>query len=85
MFRALRAARAVVSNDSGAAHLAAALGLPTLAFFGPTDPARCGPLGPRVGLLRADRPDRLGSISTAAAHEAFRRLLGATDGGSAGP
>lgn len=84
MLRALLAARAVVSNDSGAAHLAAALGLPTLAFFGPTDPARCGPLGPRVGLLRADRPGGLGSISAATAHEAFRRLPGAAEGGSAG-
>jgi ADP-heptose:LPS heptosyltransferase len=81
MLRALRGARAVVSNDSGAAHLAAALGLPTLAIFGPTNPASCGPLGPRVGLLRCDRPDSLGSVSVATAHEALEQLLGlgATD------
>jgi len=78
---ALRSAHAVVSNDSGAAHLAAALGRPTLALFGPTDPARCGPLGPRVGLLRGDRPADLGSISVAAVHEALARLLGAAASG----
>lgn len=33
----------VVSNDSGPMHLAAALGVPTLAIFGPTDPRLFGP------------------------------------------
>ena len=37
--------RAVVSNDSGAMHLAAALGLPVTAVFGPTDERATGPLG----------------------------------------
>ena len=32
-----------VGNDSGITHLAAALGLPTVALFGPTDPAIWGP------------------------------------------
>ncbi|MFQ5738302.1 MAG: glycosyltransferase family 9 protein [Acidobacteriota bacterium] len=36
----------VLTNDSGAMHLAAALGRPLLALFGPTDPARWGPRGP---------------------------------------
>lgn len=44
----LRACRAVVSNDTGAAHLAAALSSPTLQLFGPTDPARTRARGPRV-------------------------------------
>ncbi|HZI65361.1 MAG TPA: lipopolysaccharide heptosyltransferase II [Thermoanaerobaculia bacterium] len=38
-------ARAVVSNDSGPMHLAAAVGTPVVAFFGPTDPGRTGPTG----------------------------------------
>jgi heptosyltransferase-1 len=32
-----------VGNDTGPLHLADALGTPTLALFGPTDPARNGP------------------------------------------
>lgn len=38
-------------NDSGPAHLAAALGVPTVAIFGPTDPAVWAPCGPRVAAL----------------------------------
>jgi heptosyltransferase II len=38
-------------NDSGAAHLASALGVPTVAIFGSTNPARTGPLGPRTAIL----------------------------------
>ena len=41
-----------VGHDSGPTHLAAMLGLPTLALFGPTDPAAWSPLGPRVTVLR---------------------------------
>lgn len=42
-----------VGNDSGASHLAAAAGAPTLALFGPTDPALWRPVGRRVRVLRA--------------------------------
>ena len=41
-----------LSNDSGPMHLAAALGVPTLAVFGPTDPTETGPLGPRARFVR---------------------------------
>src|SRR5262249_57694229 len=40
----LALARAVASNDSGPAHLAAAVGTPTVVFFGPTDPRRTAPV-----------------------------------------
>jgi lipopolysaccharide heptosyltransferase II len=40
-----------VGNDSGPMHLAGALGLPTVAIFGSTDPGRTGPLGPRVRVI----------------------------------
>ena len=36
----------LVSNDTGPMHLAAALGTPTLALFGATDPGVSGPAGP---------------------------------------
>jgi hypothetical protein len=51
--RFLSGARAYVGNDSGITHLAAALGVPTVALFGPTDPAVWGPRGREVRILRA--------------------------------
>jgi heptosyltransferase-2 len=43
-----------VGNDSGAAHLAAALGVPTGVVYLSTDPRRTGQRGERVTLLVAD-------------------------------
>ena len=45
LIHATRRALAVVGVDSGPLHLAAALGKPGDAIFGPTDPARNGPYG----------------------------------------
>ncbi len=50
---ATRRALAVVGIDSGPLHLAAALGKPGLAIFGPTDPARNGPYGGSIEVLRS--------------------------------
>ncbi len=44
---------AYVGNDSGISHLAAAVGAPTLAIFGPTDPQIWGPRGRWVWTMRA--------------------------------
>jgi len=40
-----------IGNDAGPTHLAAQLGIPTLALFGPTCPERWGPTGPSVRIL----------------------------------
>ncbi|MBO0779867.1 MAG: glycosyltransferase family 9 protein, partial [Ktedonobacteraceae bacterium] len=40
-----------LGNDSGITHLAALLGLPTLALFGPSDPVTWRPLGCSVSVL----------------------------------
>jgi len=41
-------AKAFIGNDSGITHLAAGLGVRTLAIFGPTNPAVYKPIGPDV-------------------------------------
>lgn len=48
----LSLADAVVSNDSGLMHVAAALRLPQVAVFGPSDPQRTGPRNARAHVLR---------------------------------
>jgi len=40
-----------VGNDSGAMHVAAALGRPTVGIFGSTNPERTGPMGPKTRVL----------------------------------
>ncbi len=47
----LSCADAFVGNDSGITHLAAALGVRTLAVFGPTNPAVYKPTGPAVTIF----------------------------------
>ncbi len=46
----------VVSTDTGPMHLAAAMGTPTAAIFGPTAPWRTGPCGPGHQVIRAGLP-----------------------------
>jgi heptosyltransferase-2 len=41
-----------IGNDSGAMHVAAAVGLPTVAIFGPTDPFGTAPVTPRHTIVR---------------------------------
>jgi heptosyltransferase-1 len=50
---ATRRAIAVIGVDSGPLHLAAAMGKPGVAIFGPTDPSRNGPRGGAVAVLRS--------------------------------
>jgi heptosyltransferase-3 len=59
----LSCAAGCVGNDSGITHLSAALGIRTVAVFGPTDPAVYGPIGPAVAVLRSDEQDFAETIS----------------------
>ncbi len=52
----LRRARLLVTNDTGAMHVAAAVGTPILAVFGPTDLDATGPLGPACRTVRVPVP-----------------------------
>jgi heptosyltransferase-2 len=51
---ALDACDLLISNDTGPAHIAAALGRPTLTIFGPTNEFETAPIGTRAELIRAE-------------------------------
>jgi heptosyltransferase I len=81
-----RRAELFLGGDTGPLHLAAALQIPVVAIFGPTDPARNGPYGTRSRVLRhpgsmttysrQERTDEaMLSISVDAVIDAARQLL----------
>jgi ADP-heptose:LPS heptosyltransferase len=49
----LSSARFYIGNDSGVTHLAAAMGIPVVAVFGPTPPEVWAPQGPHVHVIRS--------------------------------
>ena len=49
-----RRAKLVIGGDTGPLHLAAALEVPIVALYGPTDPRRTGPFGTREIVLRSE-------------------------------
>ena len=53
----LATARIYIGNDSGPTHLAAAVGTPVVALFGPSDPAVWAPRGPHVTIAAAPALD----------------------------
>ncbi len=77
----LRAARILVTNDTGGMHLANALAVPLLALFGPTNPLRTGPVfdAPLRILQPPDCPatggGELAKLSPATVVTALRALL----------
>lgn len=52
----LRRSRLLLTNDTGAMHVAAAVGAPVLAVFGPTDAEATGPLSGRARIIRRPVP-----------------------------
>ncbi len=46
----------IITTDSGPMHVSAAVGTPTVALFGPTDPARTGPYGEGHTVIRRNLP-----------------------------
>jgi heptosyltransferase-2 len=54
--RLLERLACLVSGDTGIAHLAAALGVPTVTLFGPTDPRLSAPRGPASCVARRGAP-----------------------------
>jgi ADP-heptose:LPS heptosyltransferase len=54
-YACLKRARLFIGNDSGAMHLAAAAGIPTLGLFGPSDERQYGPYGVHAHAVRGSR------------------------------
>jgi len=52
----MEGSRLFIGNDSGISHMAAALGIPTMAIFGPTDPRVWSPRGKKVWVVRRGIP-----------------------------
>lgn len=52
----LTRANLLVTGDTGPMHLAAALDVPVVAVFGPSDPTRWGPFSPRARVVRVSLP-----------------------------
>ncbi|MGE5323397.1 MAG: glycosyltransferase family 9 protein [Actinomycetota bacterium] len=86
-----RRARIFLGGDTGPLHLAAALGIPVVAMFGPTDPARTGPFGTRAAVIRhaeskttfshhREPDEALLKISAEEVISAARHLLGGEHG-----
>jgi heptosyltransferase-3 len=65
--------RVFVGNDSGLSHLAARA-CPVVTLFGPTDPRRWTPLGPRVRVLEAPG-GKMDSMSVDTVAETVRKIL----------
>ena len=57
----IKDAALVISNDSAPLHLSSYLDRPTLALFGPSDPAKYGPWGRQARYLKADSLDADGN------------------------
>lgn len=69
----LRGCSLFAGHDSGITHLAAAVGLPCVVLWGPTDPRLWRPRGQRVVLLQDDTG--LAGLSTDAVWEVLRGML----------
>ncbi len=72
-----RRARLFIGGDTGPLHLAAALRVPVVAIYGPTDPARNGPYGTRSIVLRS--PESITSHARRAAADAGMLAIGSDD------
>jgi ADP-heptose:LPS heptosyltransferase len=98
MVECLRASEALVTNDTGPMHVAAALGRPVVGLFGPTDPHRTGPYRQTDLVLRHPLPcapcmsghcqnshplECLDRITPARVHATVLTRLAASRGGNA--
>ena len=78
----LAAAAVYVGNDSGVSHLAAAVGTPTVALFGPTPARQFAPIGPQILTVQAES---MRAIRVPQAAAAVERLFASATGASSRP
>jgi len=71
----LRRCALMVSNDTGPAHLAAAVGAKVLSVLGPTKPEQWAPWGPNVTLVQRPQPPE--GVAWPDVDEVLQRALGA--------
>jgi len=73
----LSACAGYAGNDSGITHLAAAVGIPVVALFGPTDPRLWAPRGPNARVIQATASTRtsLASIPVDQVFDATRQVI----------
>ncbi len=74
----LSCSRGFLGNDSGITHLAAAMGIKTIAVFGPTEPAVYAPIGSAVNILRNETADFTSAVSKDLQEKAFSLILAAS-------
>ena len=69
-------AQLYAGHDAGPTHLAAQLGIPTLALFGPTDPAVWAPVGAQVQVVAPPSPCAMDWLDVAQAADRVAQALG---------
>ncbi len=75
LIEALLPAALYIGNDTGPTHLAAQIGVPTLALFGPTDPPTWAPLGANVTVLTPPSPTSMNWLTPSVVeHQAIALL-----------
>lgn len=71
----LSCADAFLGNDSGITHLAASMGVKTIAVFGPTNPVVYGPVGPAVTVITGNDADFAKKPSASLQQEFLNALI----------
>ena len=73
---AIQFCRGFISNDSGIAHIAAAVATPLVVLFGPTEPLRVAPKGKKVIVLQTPKAGPVSGIGVEEVTGAIEKICG---------